>query len=192
MPSLRRQSFSKHWRLKRIARFEHPARSDTVRSKMAKPLPEFAPGHNDARLIEIADAEWPNRALGRGALCVAVGKRKLAFGPDSAANRRKVKRACDRGFPRRHNEGRCLDVVTDPRWQDGGDLNDRIARCDRELFVGPRFNPAGAQNERLDLLAAQHQRRKPEAWLQNVAQPRFALDLRALPLQANNVAVECS
>src|ERR1700677_4724166 len=62
----------------------------------------------------------------------------------------------------------------------------------RQRFVGPRSDPAGAENKRLDLLAAQHQRRKPEAGLEDITQPRFALDLRPLPLQARDIAVERS
>src|SRR5258708_17772057 len=49
-----------------IPRLERLARGDTVGAKMAEPLPEFAPGHDDARLFEIPDAEWPDRAFSAG------------------------------------------------------------------------------------------------------------------------------
>src|SRR6516164_8030212 len=77
-------------------------------------------------------------------------------------------------------------------WQHGGDLGDRVARRERKLFVGPRPDPARAKDERLDFLAAQHERRKPEARLQDIAEPRLAFDLRPLPLQTGDVAIEGS
>src|ERR1700722_1964629 len=69
-----------------IARFERLARRDPVGAKMAKALPEFAPGHYDPRLVEIADAERPDRARSLGALGVVVLERELMFGSDGGAD----------------------------------------------------------------------------------------------------------
>ena len=66
------------------------------------------------------------------------------------------------------------------------------SRAASEPFVGPRPDPAGAENERLDFLAAQHQWGKPEARLKDITQPGLALDLRPLALQTGDVAIERS
>src|SRR5579872_6571559 len=71
----------------RIARLERPARGDPVGAEMAKALPELAPGHDDARFVEIADPERPDRAFGLRPLRVMVFERQLAFGPDRGAER---------------------------------------------------------------------------------------------------------
>jgi len=74
----------------RISLFEGSARGDPVGAKVAKRPSEFAPGQNHARLVEIADAERPDRAFSADALCVVVLERKFAFGPDGGANRSQV------------------------------------------------------------------------------------------------------
>src|SRR3984957_7915625 len=84
----------------RIARFERLARDYAVGAKMAEPLPEFAPGHDDARLVEISDAERPDRAFCAPALRVMIGKRELALGADSGADRGQVRRGAARHFAR--------------------------------------------------------------------------------------------
>jgi hypothetical protein len=63
----------------RIARFERLARDYAVGAKVAETLPEFAPGHDDARLVEISDAERPDRAFSAPAKRVMIGKRELAL-----------------------------------------------------------------------------------------------------------------
>src|SRR5580698_9227327 len=58
----------------------------------------LAPGHDDARLVEISDAERPDRAFSAPAKHVMIGKRELALRADSGADLGEVRRSAARHF----------------------------------------------------------------------------------------------
>ncbi|OAS20844.1 hypothetical protein A5481_21060 [Methylobacterium platani] len=111
------------------------------------------------------------------------------LGPDGAAQRRDVDPVRQR-LGGADQQGRGVEPVAQVRRQHRGDLRQGVAGRCRQRAVGPPRHPAHAEDEGLDLLLAEHQRRQGEARAQDVAEARLALDRRSLRLEAGDVPVE--
>ena len=97
--------------------------------------------------------------------------------------------ACDRGGPPaalRRRRCRAGPAAAPPRsW-----LSALAAAAAETLVRGAVGHPARAEDQSLDLVGGEHQRRQHEAGTQHIAEARLALDVGALGLQRGDVAVE--
>ena len=142
-------------------------------------------------MVEEGERQRPDDALARPPLAVAIGDPRPASGADGAADGRKIDGiARGDGGTRPEHQHRIVDSAGEIRRQHRDDLGHGIPRRERERSIGPVGNPARAQQQRLDLILSEHQRRQHESGLEHVAEPRLALDRCALPLQRDDVAIE--
>ena len=65
-----------------------------------------------------------------------------------------------------------------------------VARREGEQLIGALGEPARAEYQGLDFVLGEHQRRQHEAGPQHITEAGCALDMRALRLQAADVAIE--
>ena len=71
----------------------HPG--EAIYPKVAKALPQFAPGDYDADLIEKAQRKRPDHTLRQRAAGVAIADGELAFGADGLAHEAEINAAID-------------------------------------------------------------------------------------------------
>ena len=170
--------------LAHVAQVGHP-----VGPEVAKVSAQLTPGRQHPRRLEEAHGKRPHGALAHRALGVAVVDLHLPFFADGPAQ------GGQPGFGRRGGHGRHQQPAgvhgqAQMGRQGGADAVERMACSQGQLRVGLMRHPLRAQHQGFDFFLAEHQRRQREAGTQQVAQPGFALDLRALLAQGGDVAVE--
>ncbi len=110
-----------------------------------------------------------------------------------------VDRAPDRverlGAPRIDGKARCIQprqrhLLASRRRQHRLDLVERQFRRLRQRVAAQRFHQPGAQHQRFEFVAIEHDRGQIEAAAQLVADARFALDRHAAGDQIADVAVD--
>src|SRR6266851_1870710 len=173
----------------RIALAGRLGADDPIRPEMAKILPALAPGDDDPRAIEESESEGPDGAFASPAAGIFIGNPQLALRPDPASQLGKLDARLDR-LAGPGKQTALAGPVAQLRRQHGGDLGQGIGRRRAERAVAALLDPAQAEDQRLDLLVAEHQGRQREARAQNIAKPRRALDRRTLPDQGRHVAVD--
>ena len=89
-------------------------------------------------------------------------------------------------------KGTVVQLVLQLRGKDRANFSERVTRRQRELIISLARYLLGAQRQGLDFLFREHQGRKEEAGLQDIAKARLTVDLCAQALQVGDVAINRS
>ena len=134
--------------------------------KCRKSCAHLAPGDHHPHLVEEAERERPDHALGVRAAGVAIEEAELALVADGLPDRRRDR--CLRRPSRLPGPTSSVEASRSSRRSSGSTaaiLASALRGGGRQPRVGSLGDPARAEHERLDLLVGEHQRRQHEAGL---------------------------
>ena len=114
----------------------------------------------------------------------------LALLADAAAQRHHVDRDLGPAAARRRDQPQALDPRPPGARYDGRDLGQHIRRRTAQLGIPPALDDPGADQQRIQLVFGEHERRQVEALAEQVADAGRTLDWHTLGDQFGDVAVD--
>ena len=168
---------------------------NAVAAEMAEVPAQCAPGGEQARVFKVAEGDGPHRARARlpgGVGVVEVEGAMLAQRAADVCQRLLLCRAAGRRlFAAERIEGLCGEARRPFFRQHVVDFAEQAARGSGHVIIALDDGGADAEDQRLDFVFVEHQRRQEEVRLvQHETGSRRATDVRALLAQRVDVAVD--
>ncbi len=164
---------------------------DAVQPEVAVVLSRFAPSHQYMRLVEKSHRKRPHHPFGQLAVLVLIGQTDLVLVADGLPKRAQMRIVVwSEGMVLGHQQGGVQQGLPPFGGQHGGYFGQSLLGGITQFGIGVPLHPAHAQDQRFDFGHAKHQRRQHKARFELIADARFAANVRALLLQAADVAIQ--
>jgi hypothetical protein len=162
---------------------------NTVGPEVTEILSQLTPCGKHTRAIEKSQHDRPDRSLAQNARDTTIGDIDLVFGSNGFTQHGEIDTFDLGSFVGSHEQLRRVATGPQVRGQHGHDLGEGIASGFSQRLVGPLCYPSRAQEQRLDLIIGQHERRKQETGFENIPDPGLSLDASPLPAERPDIPV---
>src|SRR5690606_13793039 len=163
---------------------------DAIGAKVPEIFAELTVGGERPGSAPKVESERSHRAPGALARFADVRKAQARLLVDGVPELGEVPRAPFARTERKTEQGRARQLVSLGIRQYGTHLLQNAAGRATQLAVAPGFDHAHAHHQRFDLLGLEHQRRQAVAWVELIADARFAEDGNAGKRQILHIAVD--
>src|SRR5580692_2493156 len=162
---------------------------DAISPEMPKPPAQLAPSCQQANRLRIPDDNRPDDALAVLRLLVSIANLDFAPTANPQAGFRDVQAICTQYMSGRRTDGRLGDERTQTFGDGRGNLGDQVACRAGKHRITALNDQLRAKNRSFYFIRRQHQRWHIEVAVEDIAQPRLALDRHSLSNQVGDIPV---